>query len=102
MSINKKELIEIIANEQDQLPYKDIELSVKTIIESMVDSLRKGKRIEIRGFGSFSLRYRKSRIGRNPKSGESVNIDERYVPHFKPGKDLKERVKTSWLIFKSF
>jgi len=102
MSINKKELIEIIANEQDQLPYKDIELSVKTIIESMIDSLKKGKRIEIRGFGSFSLRYRKSRIGRNPKSGESVNIDERYVPHFKPGKDLKERVKTSWLIFKSF
>ena len=95
MSINKKELIEIIANEQDQLPYKDIELSVKTIIESMIDSLKNGKRIEIRGFGSFSLRYRKSRIGRNPKSGESVNIDERYVPHFKPGKDLKERVKTS-------
>ena len=102
MSINKKELIEIIANEQDQLPYKDIELSVKTIIESMIDSLKKGKRIEIRGFGSFSLRYRKSRIGRNPKSGESVNIDERYVPYFKSGKDLKERVKTSWLIFKSF
>ena len=95
MGINKKQLIEIIANEQDQLPYKDIELSVKTIIESMIDSLKKGKRIEIRGFGSFSLRYRKSRIGRNPKSGESVNIDERYVPHFKPGKDLKERVKTS-------
>ena len=95
MGINKKELIEIIANEQDQLPYKDIELSVKTIIESMIDSLTKGKRIEIRGFGSFSLRYRKSRIGRNPKSGESVNIDERYVPHFKPGKDLKEKVKTS-------
>ena len=95
MSINKKELIEIIANEQDQLPYKDIELSVKTIIESMIDSLTKGKRIEIRGFGSFSLRYRKSRMGRNPKSGESVNIDERYVPHFKPGKDLKEKVKTS-------
>ena len=95
MSINKKVLIEIIANEQEQLPYKDIELAIKTIIESMIDSLKKGKRIEIRGFGSFSLRYRKSRIGRNPKSGESVNIDERYVPHFKPGKDLKERVKTS-------
>ena len=102
MSINKKELIEIIANDQEQLPYKDIELAIKTIIESMIDSLKKGKRIEIRGFGSFSLRYRKSRIGRNPKSGESVNIDERYVPHFKPGKDLKKRVKTSWLIFKSF
>ena len=93
MSINKKDLIEIIANEQDQLPYKDIELSVKTIIESMVKSLKKGERIEIRGFGSFSLRYRKPRVGRNPKSGQSVNIEERYVPHFKPGKNLKERVK---------
>ena len=93
MSINKKDLIEIIAKEQDQLPYRDIELSVKTIIETMVNSLRKGERIEIRGFGSFSLRYRKSRVGRNPKSGQSVNIEERYVPHFKPGKNLKERVK---------
>ena len=93
MSINKKDLIEIIAKEQDQLPYRDIELSVKTIIETMVNSLRKGERIEIRGFGSFSLRYRKPRVGRNPKSGQSVNIEERYVPHFKPGKNLKERVK---------
>ena len=93
MSINKKDLIEVIAKEQDQLPYRDIELSVKTIINSMVNSLRKGERIEIRGFGSFSLRYRKSRVGRNPKSGQSVNIEERYVPHFKPGKNLKERVK---------
>ena len=93
MSINKKDLIEIIAKEQDQLPYRDIELSVKTIIKSMVKSLRKGERIEIRGFGSFSLRYRKPRVGRNPKSGQSVRIEERYVPHFKPGKNLKERVK---------
>ena len=93
MSINKKDLIEIIAKEQDQLPYRDIELSVKTIIKSMVKSLRKGERIEIRGFGSFSLRYRKPRVGRNPKSGQSVSIEERYVPHFKPGKNLKERVK---------
>ena len=93
MSINKKDLIEIIAKEQDQLPYRDIELSVKTIIKSMVNSLRKGERIEIRGFGSFSLRYRKPRVGRNPKSGQSVNIEERYVPHFKPGKNLKDRVK---------
>ena len=93
MSINKKDPIEIIAKEQDQLPYRDIELSVKTIIKSMVNSLRKGERIEIRGFGSFSLRYRKPRVGRNPKSGQSVNIEERYVPHFKPGKNLKERVK---------
>ena len=93
MSINKKDLIEIIAKEQDQLPYRDIELSIKTIIKSMVNSLKKGERIEIRGFGSFSLRYRKPRVGRNPKSGQSVNIEERYVPHFKPGKSLKERVK---------
>ena len=93
MSINKKDLIEIIAKEQDQLPYRDIELSVKTIIKSMVKSLRKGERIEIRGFGSFSLRYRKPRVGRKPKSGQSVSIEERYVPHFKPGKNLKERVK---------
>ena len=93
MSINKKDLIEIIAKEQDQLPYRDIELSVKTIIKSMVKSLRKGERIEIRGFGSFSLRYRKPRVGRNPKSGQSVSIEERYVPHFKPGENLKERVK---------
>ena len=92
-SINKKDLIELIAKEQDQLPYRDIELSVKTIIKSMVKSLRKGERIEIRGFGSFSLRYRKPRVGRNPKSGQSVSIEERYVPHFKPGKNLKERVK---------
>ncbi len=93
MSINKKDLIEIIASEQNQLPYKDIELSVKTVIDSMIQSLKKGERIEIRGFGSFSLRYRKPRVGRNPKSGQSVSIDERYVPHFKPGKNLKERVK---------
>ena len=93
MSINKKDLIEIIAKEQDQLPYRDIELSVKTIIKSMVKSLRKGERIEIRGFGSFSLRYRKPRVGRNPKSGQSVSIEERYVPHFKPGKTLKARVQ---------
>ena len=93
MSINKKDLIEIIAKEQDQLPYKDIELSIKTIISSMVNSLKRGQRIEIRGFGSFSLRYRQPRIGRNPKSGQSVNIQERYVPHINPGKNLKERVK---------
>ena len=59
----------------------------------MSDSLRNGDRIEIRGFGSFALRFRKSRTGRNPKSGESVNIQNRYVPHFKPWKDFRESVK---------
>ena len=92
MKINKKELIDRIASHQDQLPHRDIELSVKTIINCMTRALSSGERIEIRGFGSFSLRYRKPRIGRNPKSGMRVNIKERYVPHFKPGKNLKKRV----------
>ena len=92
MKINKKELIEKISRSQDQLPHRDIELAVKTVIECMTQALSSGKRIEIRGFGSFSLRYRKPRLGRNPKSGETVNVNERYVPHFKPGKNLKKRV----------
>ena len=92
MNINKKDLIELISKDQDQLPQRDIDLAIKTIINSMLESLASGKRIEIRGFGSFALRYRKSRIGRNPKSGESVEIAERYVQHFKPGKKLKQKV----------
>ena len=92
MNINKKDLIELISKNQNQLPQRDIDLAIKTIINSMLESLASGKRIEIRGFGSFALRYRKSRIGRNPKSGESVEIAERYVPHFKPGKKLKQKV----------
>tara|TARA_Y100000588_G_scaffold200070_1_gene213802 strand:- start:3474 stop:3767 length:294 start_codon:yes stop_codon:yes gene_type:complete len=94
MKINKKELIEKISKNQDQLPHRDIELAVKTVINCMTKALSVGERIEIRGFGSFSLRYRKPRVGRNPKSGMSVKINERYVPHFKPGKNLKKRVNT--------
>ena len=93
MAINKKQLVDLISSKQDQLSHRDVELSVKTIFNTMSDSLRDGNRIEIRGFGSFALRFRKSRTGRNPKSGESVNIQNRYVPHFKPGKDFKESVK---------
>ncbi len=92
MKVNRKELIEKISKNQDQLPQRDIELSVKTIINCMTRALSAGERIEIRGFGSFSLRYRRPRIGRNPKSGIKVQINERYVPHFKPGKNLKKRV----------
>ena len=92
MKVNKKELIEKISRNQDQLPQRDIELSVKTILKCMTRALSAGERIEIRGFGSFSLRYRRPRIGRNPKSGIKVQINERYVPHFKPGKNLKKRV----------
>ena len=92
MKINKKDLIEILSNDQDQLPLRDIQLTVNTIIDTMINALTNGERIEIRGFGSFSLHYRKPRMGRNPKTGATVAINESYVPHFKPGKNLKKQV----------
>lgn len=90
--ITKSELIEMLAAEHPQLVYRDVELAVKGILEGMADALVDGERIEVRGFGSFSLRYRPSRIGRNPKTGESVAVPDKHVPHFKPGKELRERV----------
>jgi integration host factor subunit beta len=90
--MTKSELIEVISAGQDLLPYRDVELAVKCILEHMSQSLSSGDRIEIRGFGSFSLHYRPPRIGRNPKSGESVALPGKYVPHFKPGKELRDRV----------
>ncbi len=93
--MTKSELIERLSEKLDQLPAKDIELAVKTVIEQMSQSLANGDRIEIRGFGSFSLHFRPPRVGRNPKTGESVALAEKYVPHFKPGKELRERVNNS-------
>ena len=93
--MTKSELIEVLARKQNQLPYKDVELAVKTLLEQMSQSLATGNRIEIRGFGSFSLHYRPPRVGRNPKTGESVALAGKYVPHFKPGKELRERVNES-------
>lgn len=90
--MTKSELIEILARKQPQLNSKDVELAVKAILEQMTQILASGERIEIRGFGSFSLHYRPPRIGRNPKTGESVELAAKYVPHFKPGKELRERV----------
>jgi integration host factor subunit beta len=90
--MTKSELIEAIAARQTQLSTKDVELAVKTILEHMSQSLSSGGRIEIRGFGSFSLHYREPRRGRNPKTGDTVQLAGKYVPHFKPGKDLRERV----------
>ena len=90
--MTKSDLIEKISFSQGQLSYRDVELSVKTIIEKMADRLSSGERIEIRGFGSFSLHYRAPRIGRNPKTGEKVSLRAKHVPHFKPGKELRERV----------
>ncbi|MGH8246761.1 MAG: integration host factor subunit beta [Gammaproteobacteria bacterium] len=90
--MTKSELIEYLARRQAQLAYKDVELAVKTVLEHMAQTLSNGERIEIRGFGSFSLHYRPPRVGRNPKSGEPVSLPAKYVPHFKPGKQLRERV----------
>jgi len=93
--MTKSELIELITERQPQLSHKDIELAVKTMIEHMSMVLATGDRIEIRGFGSFSLHYREPRMGRNPKTGETVELPGKYVPHFKPGKELRERVNLS-------
>lgn len=92
LAMTKSELIERIAAQQTQLLAKDVELAVKTMIDHMAQTLAQGQRIEIRGFGSFSLHYRAPRIGRNPKTGESVGLAGKYVPHFKPGKELRDRV----------
>ena len=93
--MTKSELIEIIARKQSHLASKDIELAVKTVLEQMSNALSSGRRIEIRGFGSFSLHFRPPRMGPKPKTGESVACPGKYVPHFKPGKDLRDRVNDS-------
>ncbi|MDQ7091467.1 MAG: integration host factor subunit beta [Methylococcales bacterium] len=93
--MTKSELIETLAKQQPNLATKDVELVVKCIIEQMSQSLSSGDRIEIRGFGSFSLHYRPPRMGRNPKTGGAVALSLKYVPHFKPGKELRERVDES-------
>jgi len=93
--MTKSELIEYITEKQNQLPLRDVELAVKLLLEYMSDILAAGNRIEIRGFGSFSLHYRAPRIGRNPKTGENVELEGKYVPHFKPGKEMRDRVNDS-------
>ncbi|MEM9172287.1 MAG: integration host factor subunit beta [Pseudomonadota bacterium] len=93
--MTKSELIEVISRKQKHLPAKDVELAVKHLLELMSDSLSQGERIEIRGFGSFSLHFRPPRMGRNPKTGATVALSGKHVPHFKPGKDLRDRVNAS-------
>ena len=90
--MTKSELIEILSQRQAHLKAEDVDLSVKALLEMMGGALANGERIEIRGFGSFSLHYRPPRLGRNPKTGESVALAGKHVPHFKPGKELRERV----------
>ena len=93
--MTKSELIDLLASQQQHLAHADVELAVKTILEQMSQSLASGERIEVRGFGSFSLHYRPPRMGRNPKTGAAVALPGKYVPHFKPGKTLRERVNAS-------
>ena len=88
--MTKSELIARLAARYPQLGAKDAELAVKVILDAMAKSLSQGQRI--RGFGSFDLNYRRPRVGRNPKSGEKVRVPEKYVPHFKAGKEMRERV----------
>ena len=90
--MTRSDLVEELAARFAQLPYRDTELAVKTILDAMSDTLVRGNRIEIRGFGSFSVNQRPPRIGRNPRSGASVAIPAKRVPHFKPGKALREAV----------
>ena len=90
--MTRSELIAALAQRFPQLVQKDAELAVSEILTAITEALSKGHRIEIRGFGSFALNYRPPRTGRNPKTGESVSVPGKHVPHFKPGKELRERV----------
>lgn len=90
--MNRSDLIAHLAQLHPQLQIKDAELGVKEIIDALSHTLSSGGRIEVRGFGSFSLNYRPSRSGRNPKTGAQVKVPAKFVPHFKAGKDLRERV----------
>ena len=92
--MTKSELIELLARRQPHLKADDVDLAVKSLLEMMATSLAQGSRIEIRGFGSFSLHFRPPRTGRNPKTGDAVALPGKHVPHFKPGKELRERVTT--------
>jgi integration host factor subunit beta len=93
--MTKSELIARLAARYPQLVSKDAEYAVKMMLDAMTDALVRGERIEIRGFGSFGLNHRPARVGRNPKSGDKVEVPEKFVPHFKAGKELRERVDES-------
>ena len=90
--MTRSDLVTRLAEQFGQLTHRDAEYAVKTILDAMGDALVRGHRIEIRGFGSFSINRRPPRMGRNPRSGESVHIPDKRVPHFKPGKALREAV----------
>ena len=95
--MTKSELIERLAKHYPQLVVQDAQVVVRTILDALAESLKRGQRVEIRGFGSFGLNYRPPRSGRNPKSGQKVQVPAKYVPHFRVGKELRDRIKNNKL-----
>lgn len=90
--MTKSELVEIIADNYDEITRKEAEVVVNEVFQAISEALAKGERVELRGFGSFTTKRRNPRVGRNPKTGESVQVPGKVVPHFKPGKELRDRV----------
>jgi len=95
--VTKSELIALLASRLPQFALRDVDLAVNVLLETMTDSLVRGQRIEIRGFGSFTVSQRAARLGRNPRSGETVHVPAKRVPHFKTGKELRERVDATFI-----
>ena len=93
--MTKSELIDILTEKHNHLPLADVKSAVDVILGHKIQSLASGERVEIRGFGSFNLRYQASRTGRNPKTGEEVSLPGKYKTRFKPGKELRDRVNSS-------
>ncbi|MEZ7846554.1 MAG: integration host factor subunit beta [Rhodospirillales bacterium] len=93
--MTKSELIAKLANENPHLFQRDVERIVTTIFDEISNALAQGDRVELRGFGAFSIKERGSRIGRNPRTGESVEVGEKFIPYFKTGKQLRERLNPS-------
>lgn len=92
----KSELVQKIADSNPHLYYKDVEKIVNTILDEIVGTLAKNKRVELRGFGAFSVKHRPARVARNPRTGAKVPVDEKYIPFFKTGKDLHRRLNKNY------
>lgn len=90
--MTKSELIQLIATRNPQLYHRDVERIVSTIFDEIADALARGDRVELRGFGAFSVKHREARVGRNPRTGDAVSVSEKHVPFFKTGKQLRERL----------
>jgi len=91
-TMTKSDLVKALSKKQKYLASKDVDMAIRSLINAMSNSLSSGERIEIRGFGSFNLQYHQPRRGRNPRTGEPVNISGKYVPYFRPGKELRKRI----------